>query len=351
MTARPSASSPGAAPAAGAAPLLRVRDLTVSFTTAHGTVLAVDRVSFDLASGRSLCVVGESGSGKSAMSLALLGLHDRNARVHGDAWLDGQQLIGVDAKQRNATRGTRIAMVFQDALSALHPYFPVGKQIVAGWRRRTGASRQAAGAYAVELLTRVGIPNATERAKSYPHQFSGGMRQRAMIAMALSGEPDLIIADEPTTALDVTVQAQMLELLQDLQRERGTALVFVTHDLAVVAELADEIMVMYGGRKVELGSRDAIFASPRHPYTRGLMDSVPRLDRPVARLLAIPGSPPVLPGRIDGCPFAARCPRAPELGDRCARELPPRRAGLAGQSAFCHLPEAGPIVAEEAHGA
>jgi peptide/nickel transport system ATP-binding protein len=332
-------------------PLLRVNELSVEFRGAHGSVLAVDRVSFELHARRTLCVVGESGSGKSTMGLALIGLQGGNARLSGEAWLGGEQLIGADAGRLEAVRGARIAMVFQDALSALQPHYPVGKQIVAGWRRRTGASRAQAAAYAIELLDRVGIPNAAARASAYPHQFSGGMRQRAMIAMALAGEPDLIIADEPTTALDVTVQAQMLDVLQDVQRERGMALLFVTHDLAVVAELADEIIVMYGGRKVEAGPREAIFAEPRHPYTQGLMASIPRLDRPVERLAAIPGSPPILSARLAGCPFAPRCPRAPELGDRCARELPPRRAGRLAQFSLCHLAEAGELVEEAAHAA
>jgi peptide/nickel transport system ATP-binding protein len=325
--------------------LLRVRDLSVAFTTQHGGVLAVDRVSFDLIAGKTLCVVGESGSGKTAMSMALLGLHE-NARISGEAWLGDVELVSADKRQMNAVRGTRIAMVFQDALSALHPYFPVGKQIVEGWRRRTGASAAAGRTYAIELLSRVGIPRAQERVGNYPHEFSGGMRQRAMIAMALASEPEVIIADEPTTALDVTVQAQVIELLRDIQRERGTSLLFVTHDLAVVAELADEVMVMYGGRKVEAGARDAVFAAPAHPYTLALMGSVPRLDRPVERLSAIPGSPPLLSARLEGCPFAPRCPRAPELGDLCPRTIPPRRERTPGHMALCHLPEAGQIVKE-----
>ncbi|MGB2711440.1 MAG: ABC transporter ATP-binding protein [Conexibacter sp.] len=334
------------APAGGA--LLRVRDLSVAFTTPHGGVLAVDRVSFDLAAGRTLCVVGESGSGKTAMSMALLGLHEGNARVSGEAWLGDVELLSADKRCLSEVRGTRIAMVFQDALSALHPYFPVGSQVVEGWRRRSGASRAEARTYAVELLSRVGIPRAQERVANYPHEFSGGMRQRAMIAMALANEPEVIIADEPTTALDVTVQAQMLELLRDIQRERGMSLLFVTHDLAVVAELADEVMVMYGGRKVEAGARDAVFAAPAHPYTVALMDSVPRLDRPVERLSAIPGSPPLLSARLQGCPFSPRCSRAPELGDVCSRTSPPRRERTPGHNALCHLPETGRILEEAA---
>ncbi|EYT81330.1 peptide ABC transporter ATPase, partial [Streptomyces sp. Tu 6176] len=303
-------------------PLLRVDGLSVSFRTPRGTVRAVDGLGFTVERGRTLALVGESGSGKSVTSLAVLGLHE-DAEVTGSVRLDGRELTGLRPTELSALRGRRMAMVFQDPLSGLHPYYTVGEQIAEAYRRHFGAGRAAARRRAVEMLGEVGIPEPARRAGEYPHQFSGGMRQRVMIAIALACEPDLLIADEPTTALDVTVQAQILELLVRIQEERGLGVVLITHDLGVVARVAHEVLVMYGGRAAEQAPVDALFAAPAHPYTRGLLDSLPRLDDPDdAPLRTIPGSPPSLLARAGGCAFLARCPRAADAGEadrqRCA---------------------------------
>nr|WP_155073773.1 ABC transporter ATP-binding protein [Streptomyces taklimakanensis] len=316
---------------------MSVRDLRVRFSTEDGTVRAVDGLSFDLARGRTLGVVGESGSGKSVTGLSVLGLHDRRTtEVTGRIVLDGQEVTGAGEKELRRLRGNKAAMVFQDSLTALSPYHTVGEQIAEPYRRHTGASRREARRRAVEMLGRVGIPHPRLRADDYPHQFSGGMRQRAMIAMALVCDPDLLIADEPTTALDVTVQAQILDLLGDLQREFGSAIVLITHDLGVVAETADEVLVMYAGRAVERGSAEQVLRSPRHPYTWGLLSSVPRLDGDVAEdLVPIPGSPPSLLDPPTGCPFHPRCAFTGEVGGtRCADERPEPPHG---RGAACHL--------------
>ncbi|MCT9094289.1 ABC transporter ATP-binding protein [Streptomyces sp. ASQP_92] len=328
-------------PAAEPQPLLSVRDLSVTFPTARGPVRAVDHLSFEVRRGRTLGIVGESGSGKSVTSMALLGLHT-GAEVTGSITLEGRELVGLPERDLNQLRGRRIAMIFQDPLSSLHPYYTIGEQIAEHHRVHFNSRRAQARRLAVEMLAEVGIPEPARRAGEYPHQFSGGMRQRAMIAMALACEPELLIADEPTTALDVTVQAQILELLARLQQERGLAVVMITHDLGVVARVAHEVLVMYGGRAAEQAQVDALFAMPAHPYTRGLLDSLPRLDDEDDQpLRAIPGSPPSLLEPAPGCAFAPRCPRAAAadaaLRERCASERP-LLAGPPDHPVACHLP-------------
>ncbi|MEU8582994.1 ABC transporter ATP-binding protein [Streptomyces abikoensis] len=322
-------------------PLLSVTDLTVTFPTRHGPVRAVDSLGFSVRRGRTLGIVGESGSGKSVTSLAVLGLHT-SAEVTGSVVLDGRELVGLPERELNRLRGRRMAMIFQDPLSSLHPYYTVGEQIAEHHRVHFGSGRRAARRRAVETLGEVGIPEPARRAGEYPHQFSGGMRQRAMIAMALTCEPDLLVADEPTTALDVTVQAQILELIARLQQERGLAVVLITHDLGVVARVAQDVLVMYGGRAAEHAPVDALFAAPAHPYTRGLLDSVPRLDdTDDAPLRAIPGSPPSLLAPSPGCPFAPRCPVAAAATGaerrRCAETRPPLVRDR-DRLVACHLP-------------
>ncbi|MFF2814869.1 ABC transporter ATP-binding protein [Kitasatospora cineracea] len=317
-------------------PLLDVHDLAVEFTTEEGAVRAVKGVDFTVERGRTLGIVGESGSGKSVTSLAVMGLH-RGAAVTGSARLDGTELIGAPAEQLRKLRGRRMAMVFQDALTALHPYFTVGDQIAEAYREHFGGSRRAALARAVDVLGDVGIPEPARRAEEYPHQFSGGMRQRAMIALALSCEPDLVIADEPTTALDVTVQAQVLELLMRLQAERGLGIVMITHDLGVIARVADDVLVMYGGSAAEQAPADTLFTTPRHPYTRGLLDSLPRLDAEEgAELRSIPGSPPSLLAPPAGCAFHPRCAvYAAEPDARCTGDRPLLRTVADGHRSAC----------------
>ncbi|GHI03949.1 peptide ABC transporter ATP-binding protein [Streptomyces cellostaticus] len=324
-----------------AEPLLSVRDLTVTFPTGGGPVRAVDSLSFDVHRGRTLGIVGESGSGKSVTSMAVMGLHT-GAEVTGSITLDGRELVGLAERDLNRLRGRKMAMVFQDPLSSLHPYYTVGEQIAEHHRVHFGSRRAAARQRAVEMLAEVGIPEPERRAGEYPHQFSGGMRQRVMIAMALACEPELLIADEPTTALDVTVQAQILELIARIQQERSLAVVLITHDLGVVARVAHEVLVMYGGRAAEQAPVEAVFAGPAHPYTRGLLDSLPRLDdADDTPLRAIPGSPPSLLAPAPGCAFAPRCPRAAaadaDARERCER-VRPRLAASDGRAVACHLP-------------
>ncbi|MFF7726968.1 ABC transporter ATP-binding protein [Streptomyces sp. NPDC008001] len=321
-------------------PLLTVEDLTVTFPTRRGDVRAVDSLGFAVHRGRTLGIVGESGSGKSVTSLAVMGLHT-GARVSGSVRLDGRELTGLSERELNRLRGRRMAMIFQDPLSSLHSYYTVGEQIAEHHRVHFGSRRAAARRRAVEMLGEVGIPEPARRAGDYPHQFSGGMRQRVMIATALACEPDLLIADEPTTALDVTVQAQILELIARLQEQRGLAVVMITHDLGVVARVAHEVLVMYGGRAAEQAPVDALFAAPAHPYTRGLLDSLPRLDDSDDEpLRAIPGSPPSLLDPAPGCAFAPRCPRAaaasPAERRRCEETLP-ALAPSGGHLVACHL--------------
>ena len=289
--------------------LLEVRDLKVSFRTDDGIVQAVDGVSYSVEAGRSLGIVGESGSGKSASSLSVMGLtRAPNAQISGSVLFDGRDLVSAPADALRRIRGDEIAMIFQDPLSSLHPLHKVGKQLVEAVQAHRDVPRAQALDRALEMLDLVGIADARRRADSYPHEFSGGMRQRVMIAMALVNDPKVLIADEPTTALDVTVQAQILELMARLQREREMAIVIITHDLGIVAELADEIAVMYAGRIVEHGPTPTIFAAPEHPYTWGLLQSIPRLDSARdTELVAIPGSPPSLINRPSGCHFHPRC--------------------------------------------
>ncbi len=294
---------------AAAEPLLCVEELRVEFPTEDGVVHAVDGISYRLAQGATLGIVGESGSGKTVSSLTTMGLtRAQGARISGSIRFDGRDLLSLSEGEMRAIRGNEIAMIFQDPLSSLHPFYKVGSQLAEAVRAHRDASRRQAHARAVELLGLVGIPDPARRAQEYPHEFSGGMRQRAMIAMALANEPKLLIADEPTTALDVTVQAQILALMERLQRELGMAIVIITHDLGVVAEMADEIAVMYAGRIVEAASAELIFTRPQHPYTWGLLRSIPTLAGPREQQLeAIPGSPPSLIRRPSGCHFHPRC--------------------------------------------
>jgi peptide/nickel transport system ATP-binding protein len=324
------------------APLLEVENLRIHFQTDDGLVKAVDGLSFSLDRGRTLGIVGESGSGKSVTSLGIMGLNrGRNVKTTGEIRLDGEQLIGANPARMQELRGAKMAMIFQDPLSSLHPYFKVGDQIVEAYRvHHPGVTRKDARQRTIDMLGRVGIPEPKVRVDDYPHQFSGGMRQRVMIAMALINDPELLIADEPTTALDVTVQAQILDLISDLQPEFGSAVIMITHDLGVVAELSDDILVMYAGRVAEYGSAADIFGRPDHPYTWGLLASMPRLDRErTSRLVPIPGTPPSLIRVPSGCPFHPRC-RYTELvgGRRCETEVPPlREAVTPGHAAACHL--------------
>jgi peptide/nickel transport system ATP-binding protein len=291
-------------------PLLEVDDLHVHFQTDDGLVKAVDGVSFTVDRGKVLGIVGESGSGKSVSMLTVMGLsRARNARITGAARFDGQDLLKASAEDLRGIRGNDIAMIFQDPLSSLHPFYKVGTQLVEAIQAHQYMSKQQARQRAIEFLGMVGIPDPPRRFDAYPHEFSGGMRQRAMIAMALINEPRLLIADEPTTALDVTVQAQILELIGRLQRELDTAVILITHDLGVVAEVTDTIAVMYAGRIVEHAGTHDIFKAPEHPYTWGLLQSIPRLDRPREEpLVPIPGRPPSLITLPTGCSFHPRCP-------------------------------------------
>jgi peptide/nickel transport system ATP-binding protein len=292
-------------------PLLEVEDLGVRFATDDGVVHAVDGVSLSVEEGRTLGIVGESGSGKSVTGLTLMGLtRARNATLSGHVRFDGSDVLAMSEPELRNLRGNDVAMIFQDPLSSLHPYYTVGRQLVEAYRtHHHDASKKDARARAAEMLELVGIPDPRGRLDAYPHEFSGGMRQRAMIAMALINEPRLLIADEPTTALDVTVQAQILEVIQRLQQEFGMAVIMITHDLGVVAELADEVAVMYAGRIMERAAKTTIFDAPQHPYTWGLLRSIPRMSAPRdEELVPISGRPPSLINRPTGCSFHPRCP-------------------------------------------
>jgi peptide/nickel transport system ATP-binding protein len=332
--------APGPLASAGPRAFLDVRDLHVHFPTEDGLVLSVDGISFTLNKGGTLGIVGESGCGKSVTSQAILGLHKgTKAHISGEIWLDGLEMVGASAEDVRALRGNKMSMIFQDPLSALHPFFSIGSQIVEAYRIHHDISKKQAWTRAVEMLDRVGIPNASERAKDYPHQFSGGMRQRAMIAMSLVNDPELLIADEPTTALDVTVQAQIIELMSDLQKEFGSAIIIITHDLGVVAEIADEVMVMYAGRGVEYAKAEDVFYTPEHPYTWGLLSSVTRLDRVrEERLRPIPGTPPSLLNVPAGCAFNPRCSYRNTGGIPCQTERPDLVATTPGHTVACHIP-------------
>jgi peptide/nickel transport system ATP-binding protein len=320
-------SAAGGPGSAGA--LLTVEDLQVSFATEEGVVQAVDGVSFELAAGEVLAVVGESGSGKSVMAMTLMGLtRSPNARFEGKASYRGAELIEASEDELRAVRGAEIAMIFQDPMTSLNPVQRIGKQIMEQIQEHEALPDQQALERTVELLDRVGIPRARERVDSYPFEFSGGMRQRVMIALALSCNPSILIADEPTTALDVTIQAQILQRIRELREETGAAVILVTHDLGVVADIADRIAVMYAGRIVEQGTLDQIFYDPQHPYTWGLLGSIMRVDKPrPQRLPAIAGLPPSLADRPEGCHFRPRCPH--EFAE--CQEVPPLASRVEGQ--------------------
>jgi peptide/nickel transport system ATP-binding protein len=344
--------------------VLSMRDLKVHFTTADGVVKAVDGLDFDVQNGKTIGIVGESGSGKSVSSAAILGLHNRKyAKVTGSIELNGVELLTLSEEEMRKRRGREVAMIFQDPLSAMHPYYTVGNQIMEAYRVHNDVSKKAARQRTIEMLDRVGIPQPDRRVDDYPHQFSGGMRQRAMIAMGLINDPGLLIADEPTTALDVTVQAQILDLLQDLQREFDSAIIIITHDLGVVAEMADDVLVMYAGRGVEYGPCKEILTHPEMPYTWGLLSSVPDVKGDTtARLIPIPGNPPSLLSPPSGCAFHPRCTHRDKVpGDLCTTEMPSLVAGPRGpgHTKRCHLanpeqiyeteilPEIAPELAEE----
>ncbi|MDI1454239.1 ABC transporter ATP-binding protein [Streptomyces sp. NPDC003388] len=316
---------------------LSVRDLKVQFSTEDGIVKAVDGLSFDVERGKTLGIVGESGSGKSVTNLTILGLHNpRTSKIDGEIVLDGKELVTASERELERLRGNKMAMIFQDPLTALSPFYTVGRQLSEPFMKHRGASKKEAKDRAIQMLEKVGIPQPKVRFDDYPHQFSGGMRQRAMIAMALMCDPELLIADEPTTALDVTVQAQILDLLKDLQQEFGSAIIFITHDLGVISHMADDLLVMYAGRAVERGSVREVLHEPKHPYTWGLLSSMPRLDSDLDQhLTPIPGTPPSLLNPPAGCRFHPRCAFREEVpGNLCSEVRPPLGEGRA---AACHL--------------
>ncbi|MBM9507762.1 ABC transporter ATP-binding protein [Actinacidiphila acididurans] len=324
------------APAAPAAPLLDVRDLHVEFRTRDGVAKAVNGVNYSVNAGETLAVLGESGSGKSVTAQAIMGILDMppGRITSGEILFHGKDMLTMSGEERRKIRGRKIAMIFQDALSALNPVLSVGYQLGEMFRVHQGMSRKQAKLKAIELMDRVRIPAAKERVNDYPHQFSGGMRQRIMIAMALALEPDLIIADEPTTALDVTVQAQVMDLLAELQREFTMGLILITHDLGVVADVADKIAVMYAGRIVETAPVHEIYRRPAHPYTKGLLQSIPRLDRKGQELYAIKGLPPNLTRIPSGCAFNPRCPMAQDV---CRTDVPVLHQVGPGRGSACHF--------------
>ncbi|WP_300533791.1 ABC transporter ATP-binding protein [uncultured Mameliella sp.] len=306
--------------------LLSVEDLQIRFRTGDGLIHAVNDVSFDMAEGQKLALVGESGSGKSQIALAIMGLLAKNAEVAGQVRFDGRDLLSLPASQLNALRAAQIALIFQDPMSSLNPYMTIERQLGEIVELHEGASRADARKRALEVMEAVRIPDTKNRLKAYPHEFSGGMRQRIVIAMALICRPRLILADEPTTALDVTVQAQIMALLDEIQRDLGTAVLLITHDLGVVAGFCDDTMVLYGGRVMEAAPTTAIFDAPGHPYTRGLLRAVPRITEGDVTLSAIPGSPPNQTAAPRACPFAPRCVDAIPA---CHDGLPEFREGRA----------------------
>jgi len=317
-------------------PLLRVHNLRTYFHTGGGVARAVDGVSFDINAGETVGMVGESGCGKSVTALSLLRLVDPPGRIEPDSRIEfeGKDLLSLDEEGIRRIRGNRIAMVFQEPMTALNPVFTIGDQVAEVARVHSDMGRKAAWERAIEMLNLVGIPDPRERAKSYPHQLSGGMRQRVLIAMALVMNPSLLIADEPTTALDVTIQAQILELLADLQQRLGLAVLLITHDLGVVAEVTSRVLVMYGGQIVERAPVRELFRDPRHPYTRGLLEAMPRLGRQRDRLAVIPGTVPPPTQWPSGCRFRDRCAYA---WQRCADEAPPQYKVTDDHGARCHL--------------
>jgi peptide/nickel transport system ATP-binding protein len=319
--------------------LLDVRDLKTHFRTDDGIVKAVDGVSFQVEKGKTLGIVGESGSGKSVTCLTIMGLNaKRNTITSGEALFNGEDLIKMPSKRLRDIRGNDIAMIFQDPMTSLNPVHKIGRQLVEAILLHRDVSKKQAKARALELLNAVGIPRADRRIDDYPHQFSGGMRQRVMIAMALVNDPDLLIADEPTTALDVTTQAQILELMDRLQREFGSAIIMITHDLGVIAEIADEVVVMYAAQVAEKGTVDQLFKRPHHPYTWGLLGSLPRLDADTERLVQIQGQPPSLLNPPRGCRFNPRCPYVMSICKQKDPELRPV-SDDPGHLQACHLDE------------
>ena len=318
--------------------VLKVDDLTVRFPSDEGPVNAVQNLSYEARLGRTLAIVGESGSGKSVSSMTVLGLHNAaRTFISGSVKLDGEEIVGASEAKLRTLRSSKVAMVFQDPQSSLHPFYKVGGQIAEAYLAHHRVSRAIAHKRAVEMLDRVGIPNPDRRAKQYPHEFSGGMRQRAMIALGLVNDPLLLIADEPTTALDLTVQAQILDLIKDLQKEFGSAVILITHALAVVAEVSDDILVMYAGRAVERGLTREVLARPNHPYTWGLLQSLPSASEDAEHLRAIKGAPPSLVHLPSGCSFHPRCAYQDLVGEACVSQLPELRSVAPGRLIRCHL--------------
>ena len=339
-------SSPAASGPATAGPVLQVDDLYVEFRTRSGVVNAVNGVSYTVDAGETLAILGESGSGKSVSAQAIMGILDTPPAVikGGGIHFQGRDILTMSDEEQRQIRGPGIAMIFQDALSALNPVYSVGYQIGEMFRAHRGTSKKEAKQHAVELMDRVRIPAAARRVNDFPHQFSGGMRQRVMIAMALALDPRVLIADEPTTALDVTVQAQVMDLLKDLQRENGMGLILITHDLGVVNEVADRVAVMYAGKIVETGTVDDVFTNPAMPYTVGLMSSIPQVEAKGGRLNPIVGQPPNLARIPSGCPFHPRCPKmrtgtAAAPGRDCVADVPALRVVEIGRQAACHSAE------------
>jgi peptide/nickel transport system ATP-binding protein len=320
-------------------PVLSVRSLRVEFATRHNVLHAIDGISFDIAKGEVLGVVGESGAGKSVTGLAVIGLIDRPGRIAGgEIHLSGLRIDNLPSEEMRRIRGKRIGMIFQDPLTSLNPLYRIGDQLIETIRTHTSLSEQAARKRAIDLLAEVGIPAPEKRIDSYPHEFSGGMRQRVVIALAICAEPELIIADEPTTALDVSVQAQIIALIKRLGRDHGTAVMLVTHDMGVIAETSDRVAVMYSGRIAEIGPVRDVVRNPLHPYAKGLMGAIPTLASDASRLLQIPGSMPRLSAIPTGCPFNPRCAFA---FDRCHTERP-EPIGRGTQAVACHLYDAAP---------